>query len=70
MLKKAGQLAALIGTRFLPEAPSKASPLGPRELWHIDTTYLKAGGLLWCSRGHFRIEKLTPEGVVVRPHPD
>jgi hypothetical protein len=37
------------------------------ELWHIDTTYLKLGSKLWCSRGWFRVIEVVDNGVQVVP---
>jgi transposase-like protein len=37
------------------------------QLWHIDSTYLKIGSKLWCSKGWFRVIKLVDKGVHVVP---
>jgi len=37
------------------------------QLWHIDTTYLKPGSKLWCSKGWFLVIKVVDKGVHVVP---
>ena len=36
-------------------------------LWHIDTTYLKPGSKLWCSKGWVHVIKVVDNGVLVVP---
>jgi hypothetical protein len=36
-------------------------------LWKIDTTYLKPGKKLWCSKGWYEVVKVLKDGVLVVP---